>query len=201
MIFNHSGSAVAKQRHRISNNKAYDPQHSEKMKLKWMFASQFRDQGYLKPLESTISCQLDISLKIPASWSKKRKKQALGRFVTTRPDLDNYEKMYLDVLNGIAYKDDSQIAQIFSQKVYSNNPGVRIRLIPLEEDSMINEHAITFKDKLSLEDLNYIIKKANRHGLNNRPILRVYQEEDDEGTHVYFGVNGLQEKGNGNGEL
>ena len=58
---------------------------------------------------------------------------------------------------------------------------------------MVTEHAITYKDKLSVEDLNYIIKKANRLGSSDRTISRVYQEEDNEGKHIYFSVDSMKE--------
>ena len=192
MKFYHSGQPIAKKRHRMANGIAYDTQSKIKRNLKWAFAAQFREQGYLKPLKGPVACYLDISVQIPNSWSKKRKKAALSQFVTTRPDLDNYEKMYLDVLNKIAYEDDSQIASIVSNKRYNNKPGVEINLIPLEDNNMINEHAIKFKDKLNDEDLNYIVKKANRLGLSNRQVIRVSKEEEENGTHIYFWVEGLK---------
>jgi hypothetical protein len=51
---------------------------------------------------------------------------------------------------------------------------------------MLNEHAITYKERLSIADLDYIIKKANRLGRNGKEVVRVYQQEDDEGFHVYL---------------
>ncbi len=55
---------------------------------------------------------------------------------------------------------------------------------------MLHEHAITYKDRLSIADLDYITKKANRLGKNGREIMRVHQETDSEGTHLYFDVTG-----------
>lgn len=193
MKFYQSGAPSAKKRHRTSNGRVYDPQHLEKLKLKWLFAAQLRDQGYTESLKCPVEVHLEVGVPIPKSWSKKRKEKALGRFVTTKPDLDNYEKMYFDVLNKIAYLDDSQISSIFSQKRYSNEPGIEIIINKLE-DNMFNEHAIVYKEKLSVEDISYIIKKANRLGLKNRQIIGAYQEEDEEGTHIYFMVEGPKEK-------
>ena len=51
---------------------------------------------------------------------------------------------------------------------------------------MIHEHAITVKDHISIEQLNYLIKKANKLGNINRLITSVYMEEDQEGKHYYF---------------
>ena len=56
---------------------------------------------------------------------------------------------------------------------------------------MLNEHAVTYIEKISMKDLEYIIKKANKLGRSKRDIVRVYQEEDSEGTHVYFEVTGM----------
>lgn len=56
---------------------------------------------------------------------------------------------------------------------------------------MLNEHAITYQDRLSMADLDYITKKANKLGRSGRDIVRVYEEKDAEGTHVYFYVTGL----------
>ena len=192
MRFQHNAKPIAKQRHRTAYGRTYDPQHSVKLNLKGQFALQFRSQPALFCREGAIAAHMDIRYPIPSSWSKKRKTECLGKYVTTKPDLDNYEKMYLDVLSNIAYKDDSQVARLSSIKKYSDKPGVDITLLRLE-DRMINEHAITYRGKLSIEDLNYIIKKANRIGLNGRQIVRVYQDEDSEGTHLYFCAEGLKE--------
>jgi len=56
---------------------------------------------------------------------------------------------------------------------------------------MLNEHAITYKDRLSVADLNYLIRKANKLGKCSREVIRVYQQEDCEGIHVYFETTGL----------
>ena len=55
---------------------------------------------------------------------------------------------------------------------------------------MISEHAITYQDQLSLADLDYIAKKANKLGLSERHVIRVFEEADNEGKHVYFDVTG-----------
>lgn len=53
---------------------------------------------------------------------------------------------------------------------------------------MVTEHAKTYKDKISIKDLEYLVMKANRLGRFGHEITRVYQEEDSEGYHVYFEV-------------
>lgn len=59
---------------------------------------------------------------------------------------------------------------------------------------MLNEHAITFKDKLTMADLDYLVKKANKLGKKGGYVTRVHQDEDDEGKHIYFEVTGLYDK-------
>ena len=58
---------------------------------------------------------------------------------------------------------------------------------------MLNEHAVTYQGKLSMKELEYIIKKSNRLGTRGREVMRVYQQEDSEGIHVYFEVTGFSE--------
>ena len=40
---------------------------------------------------------------------------------TTKPDLDNYIKLYMDVFSGLFWKDDNQVIQINSSKCYADN--------------------------------------------------------------------------------
>jgi Holliday junction resolvase RusA-like endonuclease len=40
---------------------------------------------------------------------------------TVKPDIDNYAKLVLDALNGIAWKDDSQVVEIRVKKMYAVN--------------------------------------------------------------------------------
>lgn len=59
---------------------------------------------------------------------------------------------------------------------------------------MLHEHAITYQDRLSIADLDYIVRKANKLGKVGRDIMRVHEESDAEGTHVYFDVTGMNEQ-------
>lgn len=58
---------------------------------------------------------------------------------------------------------------------------------------MLLEHAITYRDRLSIADLEYIVKKAYKIGKAGREIVRVHEESDNEGTHIYFNVIGNHE--------
>jgi len=125
---------------------------------------------------------------------KKNTKALQGKFAFGTPkDLDNMLKFYLDVLNNIAIDDDKNICSIQCEKRYdSENPRVEIDLKPIGEN-MVKEHAATVVGKLSEEQLDYIIKKANRLGWSQRSISRVFTREDDEGRHIFFDVSPMQE--------
>lgn len=53
---------------------------------------------------------------------------------------------------------------------------------------MRHEHAITYQGYLTIAQLDYVAQKANKLGRFGKELVRVYEESDDEGTHVYFDV-------------
>jgi hypothetical protein len=55
---------------------------------------------------------------------------------------------------------------------------------------MLHEHAITYTGRLTIADLEYISKKANRLGRLGKELVRAHEETDSEGTHLYFDVIG-----------
>ena len=66
----------------------------------------------------------------PKSKSKKVKTAMLARQIkpTKKPDWDNIGKIICDALNGIAYKDDSQIVLGQVAKEYSDDPRTDVRM-------------------------------------------------------------------------
>lgn len=74
---------------------------------------------------------------VPKSYSK-QKRQLIARFLhlpRVKPDSDNIAKIILDGLNGIAYKDDSQVTTLIVRKRYTfdeRNEGV---LVEIKEDT------------------------------------------------------------------
>lgn len=66
-------------------------------------------------------------------FNDKRKLQRhLGRFHAQRPDADNLTKLVGDALNGIAYLDDSQIAETFARNVWGPTAQTVVIVAPLE---------------------------------------------------------------------
>ena len=67
----------------------------------------------------------------PKSLSKKKKEELLFKIdYTKKPDADNVAKAILDSLNGLVYKDDSQVSALLVLKNY----GIKNKIIvELEE--------------------------------------------------------------------
>ena len=193
LVIQSKPQAQARHRHRFQGGRVitFDPDSRDKKACQSIIVSQMRLKRTEMLPETPIAMELINYTKIPESWSKRRQNESIGKPCIVRPDLDNYIKFYGDVLNGIAFHDDRQITSIWSEKLYSANPRVEIILKPYGVN-MISEHAITIKGEISLEDLNYMVKKANRLGTQNRQIVRVYSQEDDEGRHIYFEAEAMK---------
>ena len=73
-----------------------------------------------KPLRMNI----EFMFKIPKSWSKKKKETM--QYHTSTPDIDNLVKGVMDSLNGIAYKDDSQVVEIIARKFYGSDDCITV---------------------------------------------------------------------------
>lgn len=86
------------------------------------------------PFEGALSASFRFRMPIPKSATKRVKAaMAAGEIApTTRPDNSNLVKAIEDALNGVAYRDDCQIVRTFITKVYSERPGVDVRVEPLE---------------------------------------------------------------------
>jgi Holliday junction resolvase RusA-like endonuclease len=87
---------------------------------------------FLNPSTAPILAEITFYMPIPSSWSNKKKESKTGAFHTSKPDLDNLIKGCFDALNKIAWKDDNQVYEVRSQKVYSTNPGIGLEIWELE---------------------------------------------------------------------
>ncbi len=74
-----------------------------------------------KLIDTAIKLNVEFRLLRPKSVSVKKRPEP-----TTRPDLDNLIKAVKDALNGVLWRDDSQIIELEAKKVYDNPPGVDI---------------------------------------------------------------------------
>ncbi len=97
-------------------------------------ASQAMSRKSLDAFLGPVFLCMDIGLKVPASWSKVKREIALagGLLPTTKPDIDNTEKIVADALNGVVWGDDTQVVLVAKRKRYAATPGVRVWVVPLD---------------------------------------------------------------------
>lgn len=108
---------------------AYEPKSITKYKR--LVADKYRSEHRQQlPLSGALSVDLRFYRPIQKSISKaERQRRLLGQSLpTVRPDIDNYVKAILDALNGLAFKDDSQIAVLYARKLYSDEPRTEIEI-------------------------------------------------------------------------
>jgi Holliday junction resolvase RusA-like endonuclease len=91
--------------------------------------------GSAEPIEAPVMACIYITVPIPASCSKKRSAACLdgSERPCKKPDIDNIVKAYLDSMNGIVYKDDTQVISLHATKVYGTVGMVEV---------MVQEHLL-----------------------------------------------------------
>lgn len=125
------GKVQAKQRPRFNrySGKTYTPNETIAYEnwVKTCYLEKYKDKELMeKPLRVTIKAYFEI----PKSTSKKRKQQMMDNEILpmVKPDTDNIAKGVLDSLNGIAYKDDKQVAELIVYKFYNDTPYVNVTI-------------------------------------------------------------------------
>jgi len=76
--------------------------------------------GSNEPLETPVTVAIYITVPVPQSYSKKRTEACLKDIERPikKPDIDNIAKCFLDAMNDIVYKDDTQVLTLHVTKVY-----------------------------------------------------------------------------------
>lgn len=77
-----------------------------------------------------IEMRIVAEFAIPKSYSKARVREIVqgGLRPVCKPDVDNIQKVVLDALNGIAYRDDAQVVRISCEKRYALDGKSRVRV-------------------------------------------------------------------------
>lgn len=113
---------------------AYTPKDTEIYEnlVRFSFTNKYPD---FVPIEGEVTAVITAVYSIPKSVSNKRKRMMADKEIrpTKKPDVDNITKSVLDSLNGIAYKDDSQVTGLEVMKEYGEIPMVRVILFWGEE--------------------------------------------------------------------
>ena len=131
VTFNVEGNPVGKQRARYAKRgsyvTAYTPEKTRTYEALIKDAAK-QAMGSSEPLETPVTLYLYIRVPITKSCTKKRLEaiQNGSEKPIKKPDASNILKSVEDGMNGVVYKDDSQIVNIHVTKVYSSEAGVDI---------------------------------------------------------------------------
>jgi Holliday junction resolvase RusA-like endonuclease len=129
------GIPIAKQRARVTRRRfAFTPAktiHYETY-IKELFAVNYPK---FEPLIGPIEVNIYAYFPIPKGTSRKNQELMEAGVIRRdkRPDADNLLKI-LDALNGLAFRDDSQIVYASIEKRYSHTPRLEIRIKDLEAE-------------------------------------------------------------------
>lgn len=131
------GNPMGKQRPRVlKTGITYTPKETVNYEtlIKELYATEYKHQ---KLLEGPLEMKIKAYFQIPKSVSKvKATSMERGDIrPTKKPDADNLIKIVADALNGIAYKDDSQIVSCSLEKYYSNIPRVQVEIEEIRNES------------------------------------------------------------------
>ena len=132
------GPPGRKGRPRFSNGRAYTDEKTKAYEelIAWQFMSaqsrwQLSPEQWERVKKAQVSIVIIASYEIPKSDSKKVRLEKLEnrQRPMKKPDIDNVCKVVLDGLNGLAYKDDTQVYHLHAIKRYDETPRVEVSVI------------------------------------------------------------------------
>ena len=105
----------------------YDPSYKDKKQV-WLQIAKWKPK---MPIVGDIMLKVIFTIPYPKKFYRTGKykhllKDNIPEYVSVRPDLDNYCKLLLDVMNKGFYVDDSQICQIYAEKMYGERPNTAV---------------------------------------------------------------------------
>lgn len=124
------GEPVAKARPRFNSKTRMTYTNQKTRNAERLIQTEYIKQGGRNKNDYSGKVEIELVFVFPIrkSWSKKKQKAMLNKPHTIKPDLDNLEKTVLDALNGLAFKDDSQVCLVIKEKFWSNEPYTEIKI-------------------------------------------------------------------------
>jgi Holliday junction resolvase RusA-like endonuclease len=121
------GEPMGKQRARTTKWGSYTPEKTVNYEtlVKVIYKEKYPKQELIyTPIKMSINAYLGIVKSTP----KKNIPLMLNNTIrpTKKPDIDNIAKIILDALNGICYKDDTQVISLTLNKYYGLEPKVEV---------------------------------------------------------------------------
>ena len=120
--FTYTGKPKPQQRHRVArNSRMYDPSYKDKKQI-WLQIAKWKPK---MPIVGDIMLKVIFTIPYPKKFYRTGKykhllKDNIPEYVSVRPDIDNYCKLLLDILQGKDryFVDDSQVVKLQAEKVY-----------------------------------------------------------------------------------
>ena len=126
--------AISKGRPRFSRyGGTYTPERTRNYET--MIGLKFKEKYKNEPSEKPIKALVVFTFEPPKSLSKKKRQELLlTEYYTKKPDIDNTIKAIFDGLNGTAYKDDAQICDLKTRKIYGLEDSIYIELEEITDE-------------------------------------------------------------------
>lgn len=127
--------AIGKQRPRYSSktHRMYTPEKTSSFEEKVQYAFKGKYNVETELSVKAFKAKIIAVFEPAKSLSKKEKEELLYKIdYTKKPDVDNIAKIILDALNGLAYKDDSQVSALLVIKDYGEENKVLVELEEIE---------------------------------------------------------------------
>ena len=116
-------NCIAQKRHRFARGFVYDPSSKDKK----IAIQQIKEQFTGKPYTDALKIRFVFHIKRPKAHFRTGKyanelKKTAPVYHTKRPDVDNFVKFYLDVMqiDKTVYLDDSQVIELRAVKEYDD---------------------------------------------------------------------------------
>lgn len=117
------GDPKAQKRHRFARRKGFMAKIDDSQADKQAFLLMVQQHAPVKPFEGPLRITMEFFFARPKShYNKHGVKPNAPIWHTSKPDGDNLEKFVLDALNGIYWRDDSQVCLMEKMKRYSETP-------------------------------------------------------------------------------
>ena len=123
------GTPHAKQRARVGRFGGYTPKATVNAET---FIRLAAAPLFPEPLQGPLGLEIVAVFAPPQSWSGAKVRRMLGSAHVQRPDLDNLAKTVCDGLNGVAYADDAQLAELRCIKRWGAVAKTVVTIRPLE---------------------------------------------------------------------
>lgn len=127
------GNPQGKKRPRFARQGNYVRTYTDKETINYenLVKLSYLEQSKVKYMgNEALGVSIKIFQSIPKSTSKKKANEMLMGEIrpNKKPDPDNCIKSILDGLNGVSFRDDSQIVHLDCDKYYSNEPRVEVKI-------------------------------------------------------------------------